>query len=435
MKFEEYNVIDKIGEGGFGEVFAVEKDGNCYALKTCTKTEEEYLKRFKREIRLMESVTHENVINILDSNTAHTPPYFVMPLCQGSLHNKNYNKDVESLITDIHQICNGLEALHNNSQRIIHRDIKPNNVLVNHGVLKLSDLGLGKFEDRDSTPITPSAIMMGTAGYAPPEFYQIGGTKNATISSDIFQLGKTIYSLFTNEYPAYFDKNKVPNGLFYIVRKCTNENPDDRYQNIAELRNALIRHLEILKGENNPYIFFDNLIAELHKKGASKEDVYNLFNVLYEFKEDPDIFYSKAKAIPVKYFSHLNDGDLLTFVDVYNDIVIYLKDIGKLSWPDAETIADQMKKVCNSTKDIEIRTKAMRITLFFAASFNRYNAMEVFNSMLTSVKTEEEAISVASMLNDHLNEYENIVLQQDRVDGLHPHIQGIRNNIIKSSKK
>lgn len=433
MKFEEYNVIGKIGEGGFGEVFAVEKDGKSYALKICSRSEEVYLKRFNREIRLMESVTHENVINILDSNTAHTPPYFVMPLCQGSLFNKSYSKDVEMLITDIRQICNGLEALHNNPQRIIHRDIKPNNVLVDSGVLKLSDFGLGKFEERDSTTLTKFGL--GTEGYAPPEFYQDGGMQNAKIPSDIFQLGKTIYSLFTNEYPAYFDNNKVPNGLYYIIRKCTNENPDDRYQNIAELRFALIKHLEILKGENNPYIFFDNLIAELHKKGASKEDVYNLFNVLYEFKEDSDIFYSKAKAIPVKYFCHLNDGDLLTFVDVYNDIVIYLNDNGKLSWSDAETIADQMKKVCNSTKDVEIRTKAMRITLFFAASFNRYNAMDVFNSMLASVKTDEEAASVASMLNDHLHEYENVVLQQDRVDGLHPHIQGIRNNIIKSSKK
>jgi serine/threonine protein kinase len=223
----------------------------------------------------------------------------------------------------------------------------------------LSDLGLGKFEKRDSTTLTPSAVVMGTEGYAPPEFYKSGGTKNATISSDIYQLGKTIYCLYTNESPVYIDKNKISNGLYYIIRKCTNDNLIDRYQSIEELRNALTQHLEILKGNNNPYAIFDNLITELQTRWVNKEDVYDLFNVLYEFKDDADIFYSKVKAISVNYFSYLHDGDLQTFVDVYNEIVLDLNDNGKLQWSDAETIANQMKKVFNSTRDIEIRTNAM----------------------------------------------------------------------------
>lgn len=433
MKIGEYDVIDKIGEGGFGEVFTVEKDGDIFALKICSSDEDEVLRRFNREIRLLETVTHKNVIDILDSDFRNTPPFFVMPLCQGALSQKNYGKNVESLINDLLQICDGLEALHSNG--IFHRDIKPNNILIDRDILRLSDLGLGKFEDRDSTPLTPSSVAMGTIGFAPPEFFRHGGTKNATIPSDIYQLGKTIYCLYTNESPAHIDKDKIPNGLYYIIRKCINENPADRYQNIAELRNALIKHLEILKGNNNPYGIFDNLIAELQKKHAIKEDVYNLFNVLYEFKEDSNTFYSKVKDIPVDYFTFLNDGDLQTFVDVYNDVVIELNNNGNLSWSDAETIANQMKKVFNSTSNIEIRTIAMKITLFFAASFNRYKAMDIFNDMLVMIKTNEEASSVATMLDDNLSEYENIVLQKDQATGLHSYIQGIRYNIIKNSKK
>lgn len=433
MKYGEYNVVDKIGEGGFGEVFTVEKNGDTYALKICSSTDDEDLRRFNREIRLLESVNHENVIDILDSDFKNVPPFFVMPLCQGALSKRNYGRNIEALINDLLQICDGLEALH--SSGIIHRDIKPNNILIDGDILRLSDLGLGKFEDRDSTPLTPSSVAMGTIGFAPPEFFQYGGTKNATIPSDIYQLGKTIYCLYTNESPTHIDKSKVSNGLYYIIRKCTNENPADRYQNIAELRNALIKHLEILKGDNNPYGIFDNLIAELQRKRATKEDVYNLFNVLYEFKEDPNTFYSKVKEIPVDYFAFLNDGDLQTFVDVYNDVVLELNNNGRLSWSDAETIASQMKKVFNSTSNIEIRTIAMKITLFFAASFNRYKAMDIFNDMLILIKTDEEAASIASMLNDNLSEYESIVLQQDQATGLHPYIQGIRYNIIKNSKK
>lgn len=434
MKFGEYDVIDKIGEGGFGEVFMVKKGCENFALKICSSNEEKDLERFKREVRLLESVNHKNVINIIDFDFKNTPLYFVMPLCQRALSPKEYGrKNVEVLINDILQICDGLEALHSNG--IIHRDIKPNNILIDNDILKLSDLGLGKFVDRDSTPLTPSAVGMGTFGFAPPEFFKYGGTKNATISSDIYQLGKTIYCLYTDESPAYIDKDKIPNGLYYILRKCTNDNPTDRYQNIGEIRDALLSHLEILKGDNNPYSVFDNLIVEFRKKHIVKEDVYNLFNVLYEFKEDPDTFYSRVKSIPIDCFSYINDGDIKTFVDVYNDVILYLNDNGKLGWSDAETIASQMEKVFNSTENIEIRTNAMKITLFFAASFNRYNAMDVFNTMLASIKTDQEADSVASMLNDNLNEYECIVLQKDQAIGLHKYIQGIRYNIIKNNKK
>jgi serine/threonine protein kinase len=98
MKFGEYNVIDKIGKGGFGEVFIVEKDSKKYAIKICSEEDEEHLKRFSREIRLSGSVTHDNVIDILDSDYKHIPPYFVMPLCQGFLSEKNYDKNVELLL-------------------------------------------------------------------------------------------------------------------------------------------------------------------------------------------------------------------------------------------------------------------------------------------------------------------------------------------------
>lgn len=85
MKYGDYNVIEKIGNGGFGEVYKVEKDGINYALKICKETDTEDIKRFKREVRLMEAVNQENVISILDSNLENEPPFFVMPLCETSL--------------------------------------------------------------------------------------------------------------------------------------------------------------------------------------------------------------------------------------------------------------------------------------------------------------------------------------------------------------
>lgn len=435
MKIGNYNIIKKIGKGGFGEVYVAEKDDTNYALKICSRSDEESIRRFNREVRLMESIKNENVIEVLNYDFKNSPPFFVMPLCQGALSTRDYKNNVEVLINDLLQICDGLEALHNHPQRIIHRDINPNNILIDNDKLKLSDLGLGKFEERDSTILTPSSIMMGTEGFAPPEFYKIGGTKNATITSDIYQLGKTIYALYTHESPTYIDIDKIPAGLFYIIRKCTNINPLERYANVSDLKAALNNHLEILKGENNPYSSFDKILTEMQSKKATKENVNNLFNILYEFKDDSELFYAKTKTIPNDYFSFLNTGDLQIFIDVYSNVITELNNNGKLSWSDAENIASQMRKIFNSTTSIDIRTNALRITLFFASTFNRYDAMDIFNSMLKSVKNDDEANSVATMLSDNINEYENIVLQKDMATGIHSTIQAIRYNIIKKNGK
>lgn len=432
MKYGEYNVINKIGEGGFGEVFKVEKNGQYFALKICSKGDEDELKRFNRESRLMDFIKHDNVINILDSDLTHKPPFFVMPLCDGSLIGKDYQKNVELLVSDLLQVCDGLEALHNNENPILHRDINPRNILVDNGILKLSDLGLGKFENRDSTTITKFGL--GTHGYAPPEFYQDGGMKNAKIPSDIFQLGKTIYALFTGENPTFLDKNKIPNGLYFIIKKCTNDNPNDRYQNVAELRDALTKHVDVLTGKNNPYKAFDNLLNEYIKSGATNEKSFNLFSSLYEFKDDADVFYSNAKKIPINYFGLLNDGDLQTFVEIYSDVVFYLNSNGKFSWKDAETIANQMKKVFDSTENIEIRTYSLKIALIFAATFNRFDAMDTFNKMLTKIKSDEEAASVMAMLFDNFTEYESIVLQKDQATDIHAMIMAVRHAVLDKNK-
>ena len=190
-----------------------------------------------------------------------------------------------------------------------------------------------------------------------------------------------------------------------------------------------------MKGEDNPYTSFDKLLTEMQGKRITKEHVDNLFNILYEFKDDSELFYTKVKALPIDYFSLLNTGDLQIFMDVYNGVVTDLDNNGKLNWSDAENVASQMKKIFNSTIDIDIRTNALRITLFFATTFNRYAAMDIFNSMLKAVKNDDEANSIAIMLSDNIDEYENIVLQKDQATGIHPTIQAIRYNIIKKNGK
>lgn len=166
------------------------------------------------------------------------------------------------------------------------------------------------------------------------------------------------------------------------------------------------------------------------KSKATKDKATKLFSILYEFKEDSNEFYSKVNKIPIGYFGLLSDSDLQTFLDVYCDVTADLNDNGNLGFSDAETIASQMKKVFSSTGNSEIRVKALRTTLIFAANYNRYAAMDTFNEMLTEIKEKEEAQSVASMLYENIEEYEDIVTQRHQSSNIHDIIKVVRHKIL-----
>src|SRR5262245_12112406 len=111
-----YRVIRKLGSGGMGAVLLVERvaDGEEFALKYCTATDNDALRRFAREVRAMERVSHPNVVPVLDSDLDHVPPYFVMPVAEGSLDQEipalstNHEAALEAFLG----LCDGVVAVH-----------------------------------------------------------------------------------------------------------------------------------------------------------------------------------------------------------------------------------------------------------------------------------------------------------------------------------
>ena len=158
MQIPNYEVLEKIGEGGFATVYKTrrEKDSSLVAIKVPKDPDKDFLK----ELAVWLSLNHPNIVKLLDYDI-NPRPYTVMELMNGSLHGKTFDKDTATRI--ILDVLSGLKHAH--EKGIIHRDIKPSNTLLDaNGRAKISDWGTAKFSD-----MTTSKNEVFTLTYATPE--------------------------------------------------------------------------------------------------------------------------------------------------------------------------------------------------------------------------------------------------------------------------
>ena len=180
--------------GGMGTLFFVtplDATLPVCVLKICKLDDPEMRARFKREVRVMQQFKGNSyVMQVIDANLDHDPPYFVMPYFEhGDLMSKAeaLRGDLAALEAIFNRMIECVAQLHDS--KVLHRDIKPQNFLLNHGALVVSDLGLCS-EHESGTAFTRSSVWAGTPGYLPPEYFTGGGFKSADQTTDIFMLGE-----------------------------------------------------------------------------------------------------------------------------------------------------------------------------------------------------------------------------------------------------
>jgi len=249
-----YTLLRKLGKGGFGEVWLAEKRSQFVTKRVAVKLpldEQVNFDAIRQEAELWEQASgHPNVLPIIDADVFDGQVVIVSEYADGgSLADRikregklSLQKAVEITIG----ILNGLEFLH--SRKIIHRDIKPQNILLQGDTPRLADFGISRAMN---TTIVSSTII-GTDAYMSPESFD--GKRN--VQTDIWSVGVVLYALladklpFPQEHPSErmfailtkefeFLPTEIPQDLQRIVAKALAKQPENRYQTTSEMRNEL----------------------------------------------------------------------------------------------------------------------------------------------------------------------------------------------------
>jgi serine/threonine protein kinase len=438
---DKYLIIDDIGEGGMGFVLKVQnaENGNFYALKYCKETDEKSIKRFKREVKVVAETKHPNIIELIEHNLENIPPYFIMPIAKG-----NVNDIIDNIKGDFHQVmlifepmCKGITALHNSQK--YHRDIKPRNILImEDGSVVVTDFGLAKIINKDSSTHTSSNDFLGTYGYHAPEQFT---AKNADKRTDVFQLGKSLYEMYTSEYPILIDQKKLPAGLVYIIQKATSPEPDDRYQSVSDLLQAINTYKKSLDPNKNPKDALDAKLLEINKNLKSgyysEELCIELLDLLGNNIDNPTLFIDYFDKIPnqiIKILSSQLEDRFNTILNVYTkNLEEYFKE-NNIDFSYAEQIASKMSAIYTSTENINFKAIAIRNTLRSAVWCNRFNAMDTFNYLLRQIKDNDEASVISQILMEEIDLYKGLADQIADID-LHSTLVSTKNDALEIIEK
>ncbi|MGH7221948.1 MAG: serine/threonine protein kinase, partial [Gemmataceae bacterium] len=201
-----YDLLEKVAEGGMGAIYRGRhrESGMIVAIKIMPPhmaRNPVLLKRFEQEFRAASRLDHPNIVRALDYSDNGNMPYLVMEFVEGESLGQKLEREGRMSESDairiIAQVAQGLHRAH--KQNLVHRDVKPDNVLVTpEGVAKLADLGLVKETETDLN-LTRTGRGLGTPHFMAPE--QFRNAKNADIRCDIYSLGATLYQMVTGELP------------------------------------------------------------------------------------------------------------------------------------------------------------------------------------------------------------------------------------------
>jgi formylglycine-generating enzyme required for sulfatase activity/tRNA A-37 threonylcarbamoyl transferase component Bud32 len=247
---DRYAVEGQVGQGGMAVVYRARdlKHDRVVAIKVLKPELAHALgpDRFLREIKLTAQLSHPHILPLLDSGEADGLIFYVMPFVEGESLRHRLNREgklpLDEALRITREVADGLESAHRRG--VIHRDVKPENILLEEGHAVVADFGIARaVAESSAQKLTMTGMAVGTPEYMSPE--QMLGGRGATIDvrTDVFALGCVLYELLTGQPPNRLtgERAPLPEAVARPLNRALSLEPEKRFASVAEFAAALPR--------------------------------------------------------------------------------------------------------------------------------------------------------------------------------------------------
>jgi len=384
-----YAELEKIGEGGFGIVDkVVDDEGRFWARKTFKDPRipdvdvVSLRKRFVREVNYQSQFNHPNIVKVTGSELECDPPYFVMELAEGTLHEElradhTLGGDPGPALFDV---LAALEEVH--ALGISHRDLKPANILrlANEDAsfrYAISDFGLMSAAESQSSTLTQSNMGGGTPLYAAPECAI--NFKKATPLSDIYSLGAILHDIFVGGSRVPYTPLNGPGAVGAIIEKATQKLPMRRYKGVAELR------LDLFEALNQEQLVFasneeESVVACLQSDQVLSDDEWDRLFILIEDYEDNDRSLTNLfRYISISHIDQLHENAPELLSGLGKSYCRHVQT-GTFNFDYCDVLASKIQHFF-LRGDVELKAFALLALLCMGTSHNRWYVEGIFASL------------------------------------------------------
>jgi len=424
-----YKDDKRLGSGGFGEVWRTirKEDEEAFAKKILTNHTPDALKRFQREVRILGKLDHPRIVKVVAMRLREAPYWYIMPLYKRSLRAEfpGIVGDENRIATIYSQILEGMQYAH--EQGVIHRDLKPENILLNtDDDVVISDFGLGRAIDAETTRATFTGLSAGTFGYSAPE--QLIDAKRADHRADIFSLGRILYELYSGDPMSVRlqDLSSLPVTISIIIARSTKANPNERFSTVEELR-AAFASLVTAKSEETAGEQLKTLLVQAISDGdLNATKAHEFGNLLIKARDETDLLHEIFMGLPAAAFNSLWRANEVAAKIL---VRVFTAEVTSQSWPFGYTdkIGEACKLVHDATPDHEIRAALISAVLEVGVRHNRWHVMGIAEALLLQQKGTKEALAVAHAI---AKLPEAIEIMTERIDDrskMHPALKELFN--------
>ena len=399
----QYKLAEAIGSGGFGVVHKAERvsDGSFVAIKRLNSSEPEALARFQREVRILNALDHPRIVRVITSQLSQAPYWFAMPLYDGSL------RDLLPLATGtqdsiqhiVEQLLDEVEYAH--QQGVIHRDLKPENLLYDDQMnIAISDFGLGRRMDSETTRKTFAGQHLGTAFYMAPE--QDNDAMTVDHCADIYAIGRILYELYSGDPPAaQQDLEQISNpGMRHIVQKCTRSDPTRRYQSVIDIRLDFDLLCRGTVSDSLKETVQDILQQCTVSSGEAPSDlVAKLHEALVVLREDPEAVFEAFMLMPANLYSALEGAYGESTCGLIKE---FCARIETESWPFSycDQIARSLQRLIAATRSPEVARAGVGALLEMGVSHNRWAVWEVLRDVVAAIRLADQIFAVRDLFDE-----------------------------------